>query len=71
MIAANLKDSNPQPALRAEYTNQAGRRERIWNVSEYDPLTQIIEGRWIFEELDAQGEVDRPPRAPAARALVV
>ena len=57
LIAANLKGSNPQPALRAEYTNQSGRRERIWTVSEYDPLTQIIDGRWIFEEMDEQGEV--------------
>jgi len=63
MIAANLKGSHPQPFLRAEYTNRAGRKERIWNESEYDPATQIIEGRWIFEELDEQGEVmDRRER---------
>ena len=57
MIAANLKGSHPQPFLRAEYTNRAGRKERIWNDSEYDPATQIIQGRWIFEELDEIGEV--------------
>jgi SAM-dependent methyltransferase len=63
-IAGNIKGSHPQPFLRAEYTNRNGMTERIWNVSEYDPLTQIIEGRWIFEELNAQGEVEARRERP-------
>ncbi len=56
-IAAGLKGSHPAPSLRAEYTNRAGRKERIWNQTEYDPSGQIIEGLWIFEELDENGAV--------------
>jgi ubiquinone/menaquinone biosynthesis C-methylase UbiE len=63
-VAGNIKGSSPQPNLRAEYTNRNGLTERIWNVSEYDPLTQIIEGRWIFEELNAQGEVETRRERP-------
>ena len=66
IIAGRLKGSNPQPAARTEYTNTRGNRERIWNAGEYDPETQLIEGLWTFEELNAQGEVidrrERPAR---------
>jgi len=56
-IAAALKCSHPAPSLRAEFVNRAGRKERIWNQIEYDPAGQIIEGVWIFEELDEAGAV--------------
>ena len=56
-IAANLKGTHPAPTLRAEFTNRAGRKERIWNQVEYDPAGQIIQGVWIFEELNESGAV--------------
>jgi SAM-dependent methyltransferase len=66
VIASALKGSHPAAKLRAEYTNRAGRKERIWNQIEFDPSGQIIEGTWIFEELDETGTVlarrERPLR---------
>ncbi len=55
MIAAGLKGKPAERVLRTEFTNRAGRRERIWNQAEYDPATQVIEVRWTFEELDENG----------------
>jgi SAM-dependent methyltransferase len=65
-ITENLKGSAPAPRMRAQYTNSRGNWERIWNMLEYDPTRQVIEGLWIFEELNTQGEVmerrERPVR---------
>lgn len=65
-ISTHLKGSKVEPQLRTEYVNSRGRKERLWNIQEYDPLQQIIEARWMFEELDEDGEVtlqrERPLR---------
>lgn len=65
-IAGNLKGTNPAPSLRAEYVNSQGRKERIWNTTEFDPAEQRIEATWTFEELGDDGEVvsrrERPLR---------
>jgi hypothetical protein len=74
-----LKGSNPQPELRTEYHNLRGNKEQIWNIIEYDPATQIMEGVWIFKELDSHGNIieerERPVRmrwsfAPEIRHLL-
>lgn len=54
-IAANLKGISHEPVLRTEYINARGNRERIWNMTEFDPGTQNIHTTWRFEELDAAG----------------
>jgi SAM-dependent methyltransferase len=78
-IAAHLKGSNPQPEWRATYRNSRGRQEEVWNIIEYDPAQQLMEGAWIFKELDEQGHLlaqrERPVRmrwsfAPEIRHLL-
>jgi SAM-dependent methyltransferase len=56
-IAANLKGSHPTPNLRAEYTNFRGNKERVSEVIEYDPASQVMGGIWIFEEFNPAGEL--------------
>ncbi len=38
----------------------------MWNAQQYDPLQQVIEAQWVFEELNEKGEVierrERPLR---------
>ena len=55
-IAANLKGIPHEPILRTEYINARGNRERIWNIGNYDPVTQNIQATGRFEELDAAGQ---------------
>jgi ubiquinone/menaquinone biosynthesis C-methylase UbiE len=55
-IAANLKGAAHEPVLRTEYINSRGNREQIWNITEYDPATQIIHITWRFDEFNAEGE---------------
>ena len=43
--------------LRAEYINNEGKRERIYNSISYDYMTQIMSGCWRFDTLDEQGNV--------------
>lgn len=63
LVANNLKGSNPKPQLRVEYINIRANKERIWNVAEFDPDTQVMAGSWIFEEFDEKGEIiDRRTR---------
>jgi SAM-dependent methyltransferase len=63
-IAENVKGSNPQPELRAEYRNARGNHEQVWNVIEYDPTQQLMEGFWIFKELDDSGKVMEERKRP-------
>lgn len=78
-IAKNLKGSNPKPELRATYRNKRGNQEQVWNIIEYDPRQQLMEGVWIFKELDDSGNIiqqrERPVRmrwsfAPEIRHLL-
>jgi SAM-dependent methyltransferase len=63
LVANNLKGTNPKPQLRVEYINIRNNKERIWNVAEFDPETQVMAGSWIFEEFDEKGEIiDRRTR---------
>jgi ubiquinone/menaquinone biosynthesis C-methylase UbiE len=57
LVANNLKGTNPKPQLRVEYINIRNNKERIWNVAEFDPVKQVMEGSWIFEELAENGEI--------------
>jgi len=65
-IAANLKGTRHEPLLRTEYVNSRGNREQIWNITEFDPVTQIVHTVWRFKEFNATGEQieqrDRPLR---------
>jgi len=51
----NTKDTDY--SFRLEYTNQQGRREKIYNAISYNPHTQIMSGNWKFETLDDNGNV--------------
>lgn len=44
-------------AMRLEYTNRDGHRERIYNAIAYDPYTQQMAGHWKFVEMNDAGEV--------------
>ncbi len=66
LIGAHLKGSETTFELRTEYINSRGFKERLWNAQQYDPLQQVIEAQWVFEELNEKGEVierrERPLR---------
>jgi SAM-dependent methyltransferase len=57
LVANNLKGNNPKPQLRVEYINIRNNKEKIWNVAEFDPETQVMAGSWIFEEFNEKGEI--------------
>ena len=57
IIANNLKDSDPSPVFRCEYTNFNGNKEKIWERISFDPENQVLNGAWTFEELNSQGEI--------------
>lgn len=78
-IAENSKERRPQPELRTTYRNARGHQEQIWNIMTYDPAQQLMEGTWLFKELDDTGKVieqrERPVRmrwsfAPEIRHLL-
>ena len=43
--------------FRAEYMNNEGKRERIFEAHTYDYLTQVMRGNWKFETLDDDGNI--------------
>ncbi|MBR4053799.1 MAG: methyltransferase domain-containing protein [Clostridia bacterium] len=55
--AQQMQTKDTDYSFRLEYTNQQGKRERIYNAISYDPYTQIMSGNWKFETLNDKGEV--------------
>lgn len=42
---------------RVTYTNHQGNEEKIYNATTYDPETQVMSGKWLFEEYNQAGEL--------------
>jgi SAM-dependent methyltransferase len=57
IIAQNGKNKVKEPFLRSHFINSKGNKEEIYNLMNYDFETQIVDGKWIFKELDSHGEV--------------
>ena len=55
--AEQMETKDTDYSFRLEYTNKAGKREKIYNAISYDPKTQIMSGKWKFETLDDSGNV--------------
>ena len=55
--AEQMKNSGDNFMFRLEYVNADGKREKIYNAIHYDPVTQIMCGKWKFETLDSEGNV--------------
>jgi ubiquinone/menaquinone biosynthesis C-methylase UbiE len=65
-ISDGLKGKTVEPFLRCTYTNSRGNQERVFNQTYYDPMTQICDSNWVWEELDGVGKIlskrERPLR---------
>ncbi len=55
MQAEQMKNSGNDYVYRLEYINSEGKREKIYNAISYDPVTQIVNGKWKFVTLDENG----------------
>jgi SAM-dependent methyltransferase len=59
-IAQNGKGKVKEPFLRNSFLGANGNKIEIYNFIEYDYETQIMEGKWIFKELDENGQIVIP-----------
>ena len=58
IIQAKQMQSSPDDYnFRAEYINNEGAKERIFEALTYNHLTQVMSGNWKFEMLDANGDI--------------
>ena len=55
--AEQMKNSGEDYIFRLEYVNSEGKREKIYNAIHYDPVSQIMGGKWKFETLNDEGNV--------------
>ena len=53
-IAGNCDPEQSTPHLQVEYTNTRGNREKVYNQIWFNLARQLIEGYWIFEEMDQE-----------------
>lgn len=64
LISQSGKGKVKEPFLRNSFTGKNGNKIEIYNFIEYDYETQIMEGKWIFNELNRDGQAvnssDRP-----------
>ena len=58
VIQAKQMQSSPDDySFRAEYINNEGKKERIYEAHTYDYISQIMRGNWKFETLDNDGSI--------------
>lgn len=66
IISLRGKGKDVDRFYRTSFTNDDGNKEKIYNITEYNHATQVIEGSWIFETIDNDGNVlekrERPVR---------
>lgn len=57
IIVNQIKSTLDNTYHRVTYTNSLGNEEKVYNAATYDPETQVMSGKWLFEEYNQTGEV--------------
>lgn len=66
IISKQGKGKAHEPFYRTSFVNKNNNTENIYNFVEYNFETQVIEGKWIFEEIDSGGKLLQLRERPVA-----
>ena len=64
--AKQMQSSSDDYSFRAEYKNNEGKKERIYEAHTYDYISQVMRGNWRFETLDNDGNISDTRIRPQA-----